>query len=211
MRKLNLLENLVLTECTFRGITCYICEGERLLYEDPNNHLIINGDNIIYIGTTNGYVPYLYYEIRHGDDIGKPLTLEKHVTVNYYGFMLMEIKYPEYLDIQKQLKSISSGGYMPYIPIGEDDINWGEEKVFVKTSDGYVLKSLNDDHYINDRYTSNGEETDVFQNLFKIYFDDLNEEAQKAFLEYANLSSPEEGGYNNRIRPIALYNPSIIE
>ena len=90
--------------------------------------------------------------------------------------------------------------------MGEDDINWGEEKVFVKTSDGYVLKSLNDD-----QYTSDGEETDVFQNLFKIYFDDLNEEAQKAFLEYANLSSPEEGGYNNRIRPIALYNPSIIE
>ena len=47
--------------------------------------------------------------------------------------MLMEIKYPEYLDIQKQLKSISSGAYMPYIPIGENDINWGEEKIFVKT------------------------------------------------------------------------------
>jgi len=37
---------------------------------------------------------------------------------------------------------------------------------------------------------------------FPIYFDDLNEETQKRFLEVQGLSSPEEGNYD--ITPIAI-------
>ena len=38
---------------------------------------------------------------------------------------------------------------------------------------------------------------------FEIMFDDLNDEAQKAFLEFQGLDSPEDGNFD--ISPLAIF------
>lgn len=38
----------------------------------------------------------------------------------------------------------------------------------------------------------------------EIYFSDLNEDAQKRFLEFEGISTPEEGNYDSDIVPIAV-------
>lgn len=58
-----------------------------------------------------------YYEVRHGDDWGRPVTIEKHVLVNFWGTVVatapLELKdrlegetMPDYLDLTPKDRSL---------------------------------------------------------------------------------------------------------
>lgn len=153
-----------LTKGLLYGYDCYICEGVRFDGLDlPRDWSI--------------------FEIRD-DGTGEPCTLERKVTVNYWGFVLLKTFSIGTMIHKKMLESPNFClDIKDRIDFGE-----GEEYTFqwVKENEFSALELL---PVVDDDIE---EDEDEKSETFEIYYDDLNEDAQKRYLEFMGVSDPKE-------------------
>lgn len=143
---------MFLSDATFKkgtiyGMPCLICEGEHL---------------------TEKAVPdgYSKFEIRESE--GDPASLETHVKVDYWGYILVQTN-----PVGRELKQeIASKHYLNMLP---DGIGYDEDGLEYKFIHGNLIPV---------DYRPSGK--------FEIYFEDLTPDAQKRYLDFMQVESAKE-------------------
>ena len=143
-----------LSDATFKkgtiyGMPCLICEGERL-----SEMAIPNG--------------YTKFEVRESE--GDPASLENHVKVDYWGYILVKMT-PIGRELERKITTIPEH-YLNLIPEG---IGYDEDDLDYKFIHGKLIPV---------DYRPNGK--------FEIYFEDLTPDAQKRYLKFMKVVSMEE-------------------
>lgn len=145
---------MFLSDATFKkgtiyGMPCLICEGERL-----SEMAIPDG--------------YTKFEIRESN--GDPASLENHVKVDYWGYILVQMN-PIGRELERKITTTPEH-YLNLLP---DGIGYDEDGLEYKFIHGNLIPV---------DYRPSGK--------FEIYYEDLTPDAQKRYLKFMKVRSAKE-------------------